>query len=173
MLGADVVLNSNPQGYHAGMAFPVTLLADRPGARIEIGEGSRLHGCCLHAWHSIRVGRRCLFAAGSQVLDSNGHAADLRFARVRQRLQDPPEPVLLGDYCWLGINALVLKGVTLSEGCVVAANSVVVAGNYPPFSLLAGSPAQVVRSIGANEVLAEDADLAELEREGYARYTYQ
>jgi hypothetical protein len=45
--GDDVVLNSDPLGYHCGMPFPVTLIADKPDAAIVIGAGSRLHGCCV------------------------------------------------------------------------------------------------------------------------------
>ena len=166
-LGPRVVLNSNPDGYHAGMAFPVTLLADRAGARISVGAGSRLHGCCLHAWSAITVGRHCLIAAGAQLLDAHGHAADLRYARVRTRLRDEPEPIQLGDHVWVGLGALVLKGARLGEGCAVAAHSVVGAGEYPPFSLLAGAPARVVHTMDPGEVLAEDASLEELAHLGY------
>jgi acetyltransferase-like isoleucine patch superfamily enzyme len=161
-LAAGVVLNSNPDGYHAGMPFPVTLLADRAGARISIGEGSRLHGCCIHAWSAITLGRRCLVAAGAQLLDAHGHAAELRYARVRTRLRDEPEPIHCGDHVWIGLGALVLKGARLGEGCAVAAHSVVAAGEYPPFSLLAGAPARVVQTLDPGEVLAEDAALREL-----------
>jgi len=161
-LGAGVVLNSVADGYHAAMAIPVTLLADRAGARITVGDGARLHGCCIHAWSSVSLGRRCLVAAGAQLLDAHGHAAEMRFARVRTRLRDEPEPIELGDHCWIGLGALVLKGARLGEGCVVAAYSVVGAGAYPAFSVLAGAPARVVRTGDPAEVLPEDHPLTGL-----------
>jgi acetyltransferase-like isoleucine patch superfamily enzyme len=161
-LGEDVVLNSQPDGYHAAMPFPVTLLADRDGARIAIGDGTRLHGCFVHAWSSVSLGRGCLVAAGAQLLDAHGHATELCFARVRTRLRDEPEPIALADHCWVGLGALVLKGARLGEGCVVAAYSVVGAGTYPPFSVLAGAPARVVRAADSAEVLREDHPLTGL-----------
>jgi acetyltransferase-like isoleucine patch superfamily enzyme len=166
------VLNSNPEGYHAGMSFPVTLLADRPGANIIIGEGSRLHGCCVHAWSQIQIGRHCLLAAGSQVLDAHGHATEMEFARIRSRIQDMPAPIEIGDYCWLGLGALVLKGARLGEGCIVGAYSVVAAGEYPPFSLLAGSPAKVVRTVSAKDVYPEDYPVDQIAISGKKSYRY-
>jgi carbonic anhydrase/acetyltransferase-like protein (isoleucine patch superfamily) len=168
----DVVLNSTPRGYHAGMSFPVTLFADRPGAEVVIGSGSRLHGCCIHAWSRISIGRKCLFAAGSQVLDAAGHLADLRFSRLRDRLQDVPEPVSIGDFSWLCLGAIVLKGTNLGEGSIVAAHAVVRAGVYPPYSLLAGSPAKVVRSVPMEDVLQEDYPIELLAAEGLGIHAY-
>ena len=152
----EVVLNSAPHGYHAGMSFPVTIFADRPGAEIDIGSGSRLHGCCIHAWSRVSIGRKCLLAAGSQVLDAAGHVVELRFSRLRDRLQDVAEPVSIGNFSWLCLGAIVLKGANLGEGSIVAAHAVVRAGVYPPYSLLAGSPAKVVRSVPMEDVLKED-----------------
>ncbi len=170
--GPHVVLNSNPEGYHAGMGFPVTLLADRSGANITIGEGSRLHGCCVHAWSRIQIGRHCLLAAGSQVLDAHGHATELELARLRAKVQDVPGPIEIGDYCWLGLGALVLKGVRLGEGCIVSAYSVVLAGEYPPFSLVAGSPAKVVRTVPAKDVYPEDYPVEQVAIGGRKTYEY-
>lgn len=171
--GDRVVLNSNPDGYHAGMAFPVTLIADRPGAVITIGEGSRLHGCCLHACSTITLGRKCLLAAGAQVLDAHGHTTEMRYARLRTQIADAPEPIEIGDYCWLGLGALVFKGVRLGEGCIVSAYSVVTRGTYPPFSLIAGTPARVVRTLDPAEVLSEDTPLDELDLGKETVYEYR
>lgn len=56
----------------------------------------------------------------------------------------------LGKSCLIGMNAVVLPKVTLGEGCVVAAGSVVKLGeNIPPYSLLAGTPAIVKRTFDA------------------------
>ncbi|BCS31614.1 hypothetical protein TBR22_A08160 [Luteitalea sp. TBR-22] len=154
--GDDVVLNSSWEGYHSAMPFPVTLIADRPGAQITIGARSRLHGCCIHAWSSVTLGQACLVAAGAQILDAHGHSAALEHARLRTRVQDRPAEIVIGDYCWIGLGALVLKGVHLGEGCIVGAGAVVMPGEYPPFSLVAGVPARVVRTVEASAVLPED-----------------
>jgi acetyltransferase-like isoleucine patch superfamily enzyme len=53
----------------------------------------------------------------------------------------------IGDDVWLGAGAIILKGVTLGDGCVVASGSVVTSGSYPPRSLLAGNPAKIIREL--------------------------
>ena len=52
--------------------------------------------------------------------------------------------VVIGDDCWFGINVVVLPGVTIGRGCVIAANTVVT-GDLPPYSVAAGAPARVVK----------------------------
>jgi acetyltransferase-like isoleucine patch superfamily enzyme len=170
--GDGVVLNSNPDGYHAAMSIPVTMLADRPCARIVIGADSRLHGCFIHAWDDVTIGRKCLIAAGAQIIDSNGHSTELQHARVRTRLQDAPIPINIADFVWIATGALILKGAKIGEGCIVAANSVVLEGEYPPFSIIAGAPARVVHTIDACEVLPEDYAISELAINGMSEYQY-
>lgn len=56
------------------------------------------------------------------------------------------KPVTIGDNVWLGANVTVLPGVTVGEGCVIGAGSVVT-GDLPPFSLCVGNPCRVIRRI--------------------------
>jgi galactoside O-acetyltransferase len=56
-------------------------------------------------------------------------------------------PVIIEDDVWLGLNVVVLKGVTIGAGTVVAANSVATS-SVPPRVVAAGIPARVVRPIG-------------------------
>jgi len=157
-IGENVVLNSNPEGYHALMASPATLIADEPESKIIIGHHSRLHGCCIHAKRSIRVGSYCLLASGAQLLDTNGHTSDLRLSKHRHYIRDLPEEIVIGDYTWVGLNAIILKGVAIGCGSIIAANSLVLKGNYPAYSLIGGNPAKVLRSIDKSEVLSSSDD---------------
>lgn len=59
-------------------------------------------------------------------------------------------PVTIGDYVWIGMNCLILKGVTIGEGAIIGAGSVVTR-DVPPFCLAAGSPARVLRSLQPDE----------------------
>ena len=51
----------------------------------------------------------------------------------------------IGKFCWIGANAVILKGVTLGDRCVVGAGSVVVGGAYTAGSVLVGVPAKVIK----------------------------
>ena len=52
-------------------------------------------------------------------------------------------PIIIENYVWVGIGAIILKNVKLGEGCIVAAGSVVTK-NVPPYRIVAGSPAQII-----------------------------
>lgn len=55
------------------------------------------------------------------------------------------QPITVGAHAWVAARAIVLMGLTLGEGCVVGAGSVVTA-NVEPWSVVAGNPCQVIKS---------------------------
>lgn len=55
------------------------------------------------------------------------------------------EPPVIEDNVWMGANCIVMKGVTIGEGCVIGANSVVTK-DIPPYSIAVGSPAKVLKN---------------------------
>ncbi len=90
---------------------------------------------------SIEIGENCLFAGGVIVRDDDGH----KHGTVGGPLSNEPKPVKIGNHCWLGQNSMVLKGVTLGDGCIIAAGSIVTK-DVEPNSLVAGSPAKVIQT---------------------------
>lgn len=140
----DVLLNSCNLGYHINMHSPVKLFADRPGAVIKIGEKSRIHGTCVHAYEGIYIGKNCLIAANTQIFDGNGH--DLSFPNVADRINTSgnASPIHIEDNVWIGANSFVLPGVRIGDGAVIAACSVV-SKNIPPKAIAGGNPAKVLK----------------------------
>src|ERR687890_149200 len=63
---------------------------------------------------------------------------------------EPRGDTVVGNDVWLGYEAIVMAGVTIGDGAIVAAGSVV-AGDVPPYAIVAGNPARVVRSRFAEE----------------------
>jgi acetyltransferase-like isoleucine patch superfamily enzyme len=59
----------------------------------------------------------------------------------------PGAPIHIGNDVWVGANVTILKGADIGDGCIVASGAVVLAGSYPPRSLLAGNPATVVKEL--------------------------
>ena len=55
-------------------------------------------------------------------------------------------PIIIGNNCWLGANVVVCGGVTIGDGCVIGAGSVVTR-DIPPNSLAAGNPCRVIRTL--------------------------
>jgi acetyltransferase-like isoleucine patch superfamily enzyme len=56
------------------------------------------------------------------------------------------KPVVIGGDVFIASNSFIMPGVTIPDGCIVAAGSVVGVKNYPPYSIIAGNPARVVGS---------------------------
>ena len=56
--------------------------------------------------------------------------------------------IIIGDNCFIGAHSFILKGVRLGEHCVVGANSVVTK-SFPKFSIIAGNPAKLIKTIGS------------------------
>ncbi|WP_406802291.1 acyltransferase [Alkalimarinus alittae] len=115
------------------------------GAEVSIGRRTRIHGSCIHATESIRIGENCLIAANCHIIDNNGH--DLCFPNVDARIHSKgsSRPVTIGNNVWIGANTFILPGVTIHDGSVVAANSVV-SSDVPSMSLVGGNPAKLIRS---------------------------
>jgi carbonic anhydrase/acetyltransferase-like protein (isoleucine patch superfamily) len=145
ILGPRSLINSNPLWLHLAPYSKVHLLADRPGATIEIGEDTRFHASCIRAYKSVKVGRRCLIANNCQIMDASGHG--LSFDDVTKRIDQIPfdiEPVIIEDDVWLCEGVTVLPGVTIGRGTIVGARSVVTK-SLPSMCMAAGNPAKVVR----------------------------
>lgn len=143
-IGSNVKINSNNYHYHTNMSSRVKLMADREGAIIKIGDNSRIHGTCIHARRNIQIGKNCLIAANSQIFDCNGH--DLAFNNVEERINStgPAKEIIINDNVWIGINTIILPGVTIGRGSIIAAGSVVVK-DIPPMCLAGGNPARVIK----------------------------
>ncbi len=152
-IGDGVLINSLNRGYHANMFGPVKLFADRPGARITIGDGTRLHGACLHAGESITIGKRCLIAANCQIIDGNGHDLSFPHVHLRGDTTGGARPIDIQDDVWIGLGATILPGVTIGRGSVIGAGSVVTR-DVPPMVVATGNPATVSRVSRAQHLKA-------------------
>ncbi len=144
-IGSNTMINSNNSKYHLNMHSPCKLMADREGAVIEIGNNSRIHGTCIHAYKSITIGSNCLIAANTQIIDGNGHA--LSFPDVANRINttDYGNPIVIEDNVWIGANCIILGGTRIGHGTVISAGSVV-KGDIAPMSIYGGNPAQLLKS---------------------------
>ncbi len=127
-----------------------------PGeARITIGEGTFLNlGVQVAAVNLVEIGSHCMFANGCFVTDGN-HRFDDPTTPVPWQGFTTKGPTRIGDNVWCGVNVVVTSGVTIGERSVIGSNSVVTA-DIPPFSIAAGSPARVLRTIAYPDAAVED-----------------
>jgi acetyltransferase-like isoleucine patch superfamily enzyme len=122
-----------------------------PRGVVRLGEYALVTAARIVCDAEIEIGDYALVSWDVVLMDSYRVALDPS-ERRRAALSGWPEeeagarPIRLGRNCWVGFGACVLPGVTIGEGSIVAARSVV-AADVPPYVVVAGSPARVVRSL--------------------------
>ncbi|RIJ32160.1 acyltransferase [Henriciella algicola] len=131
-------------------------------ATIQIGKYTYVgDDTILSASQSITIGQATLLAHGVQLFDNDSHPthADQREIQFRRMLGDKriaipleirSKPIVIGSRCWIGLGSAVMKGVTIGDDTVVAAQSVVTS-DLPAGVVAAGNPAKVVRELRPEE----------------------
>lgn len=119
-------------------------------SHLEVGAMTYIRGDS-ELWNVSRIGRFC--SIGNGVLighDRAGHPMDWvsthPFSHVIERFHYPPTigPAQIGHDVWNGREAMVLEGVEVGTGAVIAARSIVTR-DVPPYAIVAGTPARIVR----------------------------
>lgn len=112
------------------------------GTAIEIGDGSFIgSGCEFNILSRITIGASCLIASGSRFVDHN-HGMNLG-SPMKEQPQIHSE-ITIGADVWIGANCIVLKGVTIGDGAIIAAGSVLTT-SVAPYSIYGGVPARLIR----------------------------
>ncbi|MGQ0684290.1 acyltransferase [Bradyrhizobium sp.] len=125
------------------------------GGEIKIGDRTYVGKSNLVCYRSIVIGDDVIMSWGITITDHDSHSLD--WAHRRNDVLDwgkgskdwshvAHAPVAIGDKAWIGFNVSILKGVTIGEGAVVGACSVVTR-DVPPHSVVVGNPARVVRKL--------------------------
>lgn len=118
-----------------------------PGsARIVIGSDTYLNlAVMVAAAELVEIGDHCMFANGCFISDSS-HRFDDPHLPVTWQGFTSKGPTRIGSNVWCGANVVITSGVTVGERSVIGANSVLTT-DIPPFSVAAGAPARVLRTI--------------------------
>lgn len=106
------------------------------GAKLILGKNSYVNSDCkIRCQKEIRIGNGCAISHDFTVMDSDFH---------RINGKDMTESVVIRDHVWIGTRVTVLKGVTIGEGSIIAAGSVVTK-DIPSNCVAAGVPARVIK----------------------------
>ncbi|MDE3066730.1 MAG: acyltransferase [Verrucomicrobiota bacterium] len=132
-----------------------------PRGRVILGECALIHGARIICDAEILIGDYALISWNVVLMDT--YRVPLDAPERRRELERipareprlacadvPAKPVRIGRNVWIGFDACVLPGVTIGEGSVVGAKSVV-RESVPPFTIVAGNPARVIRPLNAEE----------------------
>lgn len=99
----------------------------------------------------IKIGDNCTVTSGVKFITHDASIETAlnykKIARVRGELKfEKMGSIKIGDNCMIGVNSIILPGVTIGDNCVVAAGSVVTA-NVPSGSVVGGNPAKIISDI--------------------------
>lgn len=112
-------------------------------SKISIGSETTINNSCyISAQESISIGRNCLIANHVNIRDHDHAFGDL--ANPIRSQGFIASSVCISDNVWIGAHVVILKGVRIGEGAVIAANSLVT-GDVEDYAIYAGSPARLIR----------------------------
>jgi len=144
-LGFHVTLDSSTRANPLGGSSPCVLRTMTPTARLRLGDRVGLSSCTIVAGNSIEIGEDTILGAGSMILDNDFHIPGLQFSWLTEYSKNS-KPVKIGRGCFIGSRSIILKGVTLGDRVIIGAGSVVTK-DVPAFSIAAGNPARIVRTV--------------------------
>jgi acetyltransferase-like isoleucine patch superfamily enzyme len=114
----------------------------QPGPSIIIGNQVFIgRGCEFNIRQQIIIGHNALIASGCKFIDHD-HGTNIK-SPMNQQIDGVEKPIVIEDDVWLGVNAVILKGVTIGKGSIVGAGAVVTK-NIPPFTIAVGIPARPI-----------------------------
>ncbi|OAB41294.1 acetyltransferase [Paenibacillus antarcticus] len=114
----------------------VNFYLDAPGAEIVIGDGTYINRRTeIMAKDSVTIGMGCAISWDVVITDTDYHQIEGTIST---------KPIVIGDKVWIGCKSMILKGVHIGHGAVIAAGSVVTK-DVEPYTLVAGIPAKVIK----------------------------
>lgn len=137
------ITSSNLKHLGDGVEFDANIWINYP-ENISIGDETFIgRDVYLNAYDSIEIGKFCGIAAGCKLIAGNHDINNLTIEFKYEKIIK--STIKLGDGVWLGYNVIILPGVKLGNGCVVAAGSVVTK-SFAEYSVLAGVPAKIINT---------------------------
>ena len=137
-IGSKCSFRSKHTSNLIGINRPCIITALQPNAELNIGDNCGFSGTVIGCFTQITLGNNVRCGANTLITDSDWHLDDPRAGL--------PKPILIEDNVWLGVNVIVMKGVTIGQNSVIGAGSVVTK-NIPANVVAAGNPCKVIKSL--------------------------
>ena len=119
--------------FHTGIFLIVN-----KNATLEIGSGYTNNNVEINCFKSIKIGDNVAISKNVIIRDSDSHV-------INNKTETMTRPIVIGNNVWIGLGVIILKGVTIGDGAIIAAGAVV-NKDVPPETLVGGVPAKVLKS---------------------------
>lgn len=125
------------------------------GNDVYIGPGAILTA----SESSITIGNKVMFGPNVTIMggDHNTSRVGEYMFDVKEKLPENDLPVTINDDVWLGTGCIILKGITIGQGAIVAAGALVIS-DVPEYSIVGGIPAKVLKMRFSNDELRAHKD---------------
>ena len=115
------------------------------GCHIHVGDNFYAgYHCTMLDYAEIRIGHNCLIGPNVGIYTTYHNINP-----THRHQSGKAKPIVIGNDVWIGGHSCILPGVTIGDGVIVGAGSVVTK-DVPPFTIVAGNPAKVVRDIASD-----------------------
>lgn len=108
--------------------------------RLTVGDGCYINGAFIAVSKEVRIGKNCFLGPMAHVQDSPFFGLGAEEAAAHAR------PVIIEDDVWLAARCTIMEGVRIGRGAVVAVGAIVT-GDVPPYCVVAGVPAKIIRRL--------------------------
>ncbi len=128
------------------------------GGKIQIGKNVYVGaGSQIWSGESVEIGNNVLISHNVNIIDTNSHEINfeerskgyfnqINHGHTTSKGNIQTGKIIIEDNVWISFNAIILKNVKIGEGAIVAAGSIVTK-DVPPFTLVAGNPAQIIKNL--------------------------
>jgi acetyltransferase-like isoleucine patch superfamily enzyme len=146
-LGNDCILKSKSDSNPLFIQRPCSLVTLQNNAKILIGKKVGMSGTVLISASWIEIGDETQIGANCTIIDNDMHSV-----RYEERVNEigaytSAKPIRIGKGVFIGMQSIILKGVSIGDRSVIGAGSMVAAGCFPSDVLIGGNPAKIIKSL--------------------------
>lgn len=145
-IGDNCTIKSSFLSNLIGLSQRSIIVTRTEEAKINIGNNVGMSGVTIYARKGITIGDNTLIGGNVKILDNDFHPLEVEARNNDDKDKILVKEVIIGKNCFIGCNALILKGSKLGDGCVVGAGSVV-SGEFDGNVVVVGNPARGIKNL--------------------------
>ena len=146
IIGNDFKCNNKIKSNSIGLIQPCVFNISTSGSKIIIGNNVGISGSSINATTTITIEDNVLIGSGCLISDTDSHPLHWEDRLYNNNDKTAKAPITVKKNAFIGARSIILKGVTIGECAIVGAGSVV-SKDVPPYSIVCGNPARVVKTL--------------------------
>lgn len=146
IIGNEFKCNNKIKSNSIGLIQPCIFNISTSGSKIIIGNNVGISGSSINATTTVTIEDNVLIGSGCLISDTDSHPLLWDDRLYNNNDKTSKAPITIKKNAFIGARCIILKGVTIGEGAVVGAGSVV-SKDVPPYTVVCGNPAKIVKTL--------------------------